>query len=48
MLVDMDAFFASCEQQEKPFLRGKPIVVGGKNIVAACSYEAKAYGVKSE
>jgi len=47
MLVDMDAFFASCEQQEKPFLRGKPIAVGGKNIVAACSYEAKAYGVKS-
>lgn len=47
VLVDMDAFFASCEQQEKPFLRGKPVAVGGKNIVAACSYEAKAYGVKS-
>lgn len=47
MLMDMDAFFASCEQQEKPFLRGKPIAVGGKNVVAACSYEAKKYGVKS-
>ncbi len=47
LLMDMDAFFASCEQQEKPFLRGKPVAVGGKNVVAACSYEAKAYGVKS-
>ncbi len=45
--VDADAFFASCEQATKPYLRGKPVVTGKeRGIVAAASYEAKALGVK--
>jgi DNA polymerase-4 len=52
MHVDMNAYFASVEQAANPFLRGKPIAVGGgvggkKTIVAACSYEAKAKGVSN-
>ena len=44
--ADLDSFFASVEQRDDPSLRGRPVIVGG-GVVLACSYAAKAKGVRT-
>src|SRR5688500_20246297 len=46
--LDLDAFFVAVERQRNPFLKGKPLIIGGssrRGVVAACSYETRRFGV---
>ena len=52
--VDMDCFFAQCEERERPQIKGKPVVVGadpkngaGRGVVSTCNYDARKFGIKS-
>ncbi len=49
--IDLDAFFASIEERDRPELRGKPVIIGGRpdqrGVVSTCSYAARKYGVRS-
>ena len=49
--VDMDAFYASVETRDNPFLYGKPMIIGARpterGVVATCSYEVRKFGVRS-
>ena len=51
LFLDLNSFFASCEQQERPELRGKPIIIvqmmTDSTCAIAASYEAKAFGIKT-
>ena len=51
LFLDLNAFFASCEQQENPALRGKPVIVvqtlTDSAVAIAASYAAKAFGIKT-
>ncbi len=51
LLCDLDAFFASVEQRDRPEYRGRPVIVGGspasRGVVSTCSYEARKFGVHS-
>lgn len=51
LLCDLDAFYASVEQRDRPELIGKPVIIGGRpesrGVVSTCSYEARAFGVRS-
>jgi nucleotidyltransferase/DNA polymerase involved in DNA repair len=52
--IDLDAFYASCEERERPELKGKPLVIGadpkagkGRGVVSTCSYPARKFGIRS-